>query len=92
MDIVKLIEWANKVSANKKDLDKVMFDDLMKAVLSRIERDGWQKAKDYLKKDMTAKSSEMVGPRLLGINAEVIHQKIWSLCRVSKESEVEPKK
>lgn len=87
----KLIEWAKKISANKNDLDKTMFDDLMKAVLGRIDRYGWQNAKDYLLGDIPAKSSQMVGPRLLGINAKIIYDKVWSLCRKSKESEGEPK-
>lgn len=81
----KLIEWSKKVSENKKELDKMMFDDLMKNVLAKIELESWEHAQKYVRKNSKAKGSNMRGPHLLGVNSEIIYNKMWSLERKEKK-------
>ncbi|MEE9364835.1 MAG: hypothetical protein V3U92_19720 [Cellulophaga sp.] len=81
----ELIEWSKKVSDSKKDLDKKMFDQLLEQTISLIERKGWDSAENHAYKYINAKQDNRRGPRLLGINSQVIHQKMWSLKRKEKK-------
>ena len=78
----KLIEWSRKVRLNKKKLDRDMFDCLIKNILSRLEKDGYEKTFNYLKENYEkGKGNRMVGVILLRNNSKQIKDKLWSLER-----------
>ncbi len=76
----ELIAWSKKVREHKKELDQRMFDDLLKLVLSRLDAGGYEETFIFLEEKSRIKSN-IVGPRLLGINAKLIKDKLWSLNR-----------
>lgn len=78
----RLIEWAENVSNNKKDLDKMIFDDVLKYTLSRLDNSGFDKTYEWLKENYEKGiNNSMKGPVLLARNSEILRAKLWSLKR-----------
>jgi len=76
----ELIEWSKKVRVHKEKLDQRMFDDLLKLVLSRLDTGSYEETFRFLgQKYYDCRNSPLVGPRLLGINAKLIKDKMWSI-------------
>lgn len=75
-----LDEWSEKVSANKKGADKLLFDDLIKIVKRRLEINGYEMTMQYLGDNyIQGKGSTMVGGHFLSTNSKLIKDKLWSL-------------
>ena len=75
-------EWIVKVGKNKKNLDKMMFDDLIKNVVRRLEAEGEEAVMKYLDDNYRkCADSYMVGPKLLASNSKLIRDKLWSMAR-----------
>ena len=82
-----LTDWANKVSKNKKGLDKEIFDGLIKIVLPRLERDGYTKTYNYLNEKCVksgGRNDMMAGVILLRNNSKTIKDKLWGLNKNEK--------
>jgi len=77
---IELIGWAKKVSENKSNLDRGMFDDLMKLILVKLDKDGYDDTMRYLNKNYEGGTgSRMVGVHLFSTNSKQIKDKLWSL-------------
>ena len=75
-----LEEWIEKVSNNKRGLDKQMFDDLMKNVYFRLEKNGYEHTFNWLKENYEKGiQHKMVGVVLLAQNSKIVKDKLWSL-------------
>ncbi len=84
-----MTKWAVSVSESKKELDKEMFDLLMKTVLIRLERDGYRETFNYLLANYTERQpSQLIGVILLRNHSRQINEKLWSLKR-KKDKELE---
>ncbi len=82
MDTTKLKEWAEKVSKTKKELDKDIFDDLIKQTLTRLENKGYEETMKGLKEHyLGGMNHRMVGPKLLSKSSKQVKDKLWSLNR-----------
>lgn len=76
----ELLEWAKKVSSNKKDLDKTIFDELIKATITRLDNVGYHIAFDWLQEHYDkGERNLMNGVILLRNNSKQIKDKLWSL-------------
>lgn len=86
--IEELKAWAEKARLNKKGLDKKIFDDIMKIVLSRLEKEGYKPTFDYLQDNcIKGQDSRMNGVILLRNNSKLIKDKMWSLNRQKEKIE-----
>ena len=80
MEKKELNEWANKVSLNKKGLDKTMFNELVLATISRFEKEGYKETWDWLNDNyIKGEGNLMNGVILLRNNSKQIRDKLWSL-------------
>jgi len=80
MEKKELNEWANKVSLNKKGLDKTMFNELVLATISRFEKEGYKRTWDWLNDNyIKGEGNLMNGVILLRNNSKQIRDKLWSL-------------
>jgi hypothetical protein len=76
----ELREWASKVSQSKKNLDKRMFDDLVKNVLFRLNKNGYEDTFKWLNDNYEKGiNHQRVGPYLLATNSKQVKDKLWSL-------------
>ena len=80
--IEELKRWALKVSENKNNLDRNMFDDLLKNVIFRLNKFGYEEIIKWLNENYEKGiNHNMVGPHLLATNSKQIRDKLWSLKR-----------
>lgn len=83
--IEELKKWAKKVSENKKNLDRKMFDDLMIWVINRLEKEGYDNTLNWLDDNYEKGiNNNMVGPYILATNSKQIRDKLWGLNRNEK--------
>lgn len=78
----QLQEWAEKISANKKGLDKEMFNEIIKRTIKMLNEKEYQETYNWLNEQYNKGiNNQMKGPHLLATTSKTIKDKLWSINR-----------